>query len=64
MESWIEALILLLTLIRDNKHIINYGELNNKLVKDSYEKETKIIFSFFSLKGIISIKETRDLILR
>jgi hypothetical protein len=62
MESWIESLYMLVSLIRDNKFIIKYGEQINKLVKDTYEKGMKIIYNCLSLRGIISIKETRYLL--
>ena len=64
LESWIESIYMLLTLIRDNKFIIKYGDQSNKLVKESYEKGMKIIYNCLSLKGIISIRETRELLFK
>ena len=64
LESWIESIYNFLSLIRDNKFIIKYGEQINKLAKDSYEKGMKIIYNCLSLKGLISIKETRDLLFK
>ena len=64
LESWIESICIFLSLIRDNKFIIKYGEQINRLVKDSYEKSMKIVYSCLSLKGLISIKETRELLFK
>lgn len=59
LESWMESTYLLMSLVRDNKHIIKYSELISKTTKESYEKEMKIIFNSLSLKGLLSVKETR-----
>lgn len=64
LETWIESIYMLLSLIRDNKFIIKYGDQINKLVKDTYEKGMKIIYNCLSLRGLISIKETRELIFK
>jgi hypothetical protein len=62
LESWMEAIYLLMSLVRDNKHIIKFSEMISKVTKESYEKEMKIIFSCLSLKGLLSIKETRAIL--
>jgi hypothetical protein len=64
MESWMDSISNYFSLIRDNKFIIKYGEQINRLVKDSYEKGMKIIYNCLSLKGIVSITETREVLLK
>lgn len=55
---------MLVGLIRDNKFLIKYSENINKYIKDIYEKGMKIVYNCLSLRGIISIPETRFLLYR
>jgi hypothetical protein len=62
LESWIGSILIFLGLVRDNKFLLKYTEQINKLSKDSYTRSMKIIYNCLSLKGLVSIKETRELL--
>ena len=64
LESWIGSIIIFLGLVRDNKYILKYGEQINKLVKENYSKTMTILSNCLSLKGLVSIKETRELLFK
>jgi hypothetical protein len=41
-----------------------YGDNITKATKEIYEKSTRIVANCLSLKGVVSIKETRKLLFR
>jgi hypothetical protein len=64
LESWIESIGTYVSLVRDNKYLIMYGDNITKATKEIYEKSTRIVANCLSLKGVVSIKETRKLLFR
>jgi hypothetical protein len=64
LESWIESIFILVSLIRDNKFLVKYYESITRYIKDTYEKGMKIVYNSLSLKGVIGLKETRSILFK
>ena len=63
LNQRIEAILSQKTLIFDNKCINDYSLSVNKLSREIYEKEKKINDMCFSLKELLSLNESRGLVL-
>jgi hypothetical protein len=64
LESWIDSIMTCASLVKDNKFLIMYGDNINKVIKEIYERSTRIIANCLSLKGVVAIKETRQLLFK
>jgi hypothetical protein len=64
LESWIESIMSCASLVKDNKFLIMYSDNITKVIKEIYERSTRIIANCLSLKGVVSIKETRHLLFK
>lgn len=59
--SWLETIEGLVNLIRDNELILYFEENIKKEIKDINDKGKQILIDCLSLRGILSIYETRQI---
>ena len=59
--SWLETMEGLVNLIRDNELILYFEENIKKEIKDINDKGKQILIDCLSLRGILSIYETRQI---
>lgn len=63
-ESWKNDICLQISLMRDNKNIINSENEINKIYKECFDNDLEIVGKSLNLRGLLSLSITKELILK